>query len=169
LLTTWLSGKFHGVMAATTPTGAFTTLAPFTSSSQLNSSARRACEARWASGPATCIIWAILMGVPTSAEIVSASSSARALSTSAIRPRYLPRSPGAMAPHSSKAARAAATARSASSAPPAGTSAMTSSVAGLTTAMVSVASDATHFPPMKILEYRSSMGVPPRPCAFSRC
>ena len=61
---------------------------------------------------------------------------------------YLPRSSLDVAPQVSKAALAAATARSTSAAVPAGTEAMTSSVEGFSTSMVSEPVDGTHEPSM---------------------
>jgi hypothetical protein len=92
----------------------------------------------------------ILRGVPTSADTASASSSARAFSASLRRAMYPPRSRAGVALHPSNAARAAPAARPASSAEPQGTSAMSSSVAGFTTAIVAEDADATHSPPMKM-------------------
>ena len=62
-----------------------------------------------------------------------------------------PRSDGVIRPHgpSSKAARAALTARSISSAPPDATVASGSPVAGLGVVNVSPDAELTHFPPMK--------------------
>ncbi len=89
-----------------------------------------------------------MSGMPSSSEITWAISSLRAARPSAMAWMYLPRSSFDVKPHVSKAALAAATARSTSDGVPAGTDAMTCSVDGLITSMVSVASDGTHAPSM---------------------
>lgn len=67
----------------------------------------------------------------------------------AIRNRYLARSLPGSADQSVKAARAAATARSTSSAVPRANSASTCSVAGLTVFSASLPEESTNWPPMK--------------------
>src|SRR5882724_11055808 len=99
-----------------------------------------------------CVIWvarARCRGTPSSDVTVAASSSARSCSASPIAAMYLPRSVGEVALHDGKASRAAATARSASSRDPPATSAITSSVAGLTTGIVDADLDSIHLPPTK--------------------
>ncbi len=89
-----------------------------------------------------------MMGMPISSEMTWAISSLRAARPSAMAWMYLPRSSLEVWPHVLKAALAAATALSTSSAVPAGTEAMISSVEGFSTSMVSVPVDGTHAPSM---------------------
>jgi len=87
-------------------------------------------------------------GVPISLEMSRAISSVRASSASAAAASSRDRSAGAVCDHEAKAPRAAATARSTSSASPAGIDAICSSVAGSTTGMGVRPVAGTHWPPM---------------------
>jgi hypothetical protein len=98
----------------------------------------------------TCPISDHDFGDPFSEEMVSARASDR--DCNAPESRLIPsaRSAGVMRGHgpSSKARRAAATARSMSAGVASGTRPMTSSVCGDTTSMVPLPEDSTHSPPM---------------------
>src|SRR5919204_6726247 len=87
-------------------------------------------------------------GLPTFRDSSSASSSACSSIRSASFSSSSARSAGVESSHAGSAAFAAATARSTSSAPQRGTSAITSSVAGLMTSIVSPEAASTHSPPM---------------------
>ena len=144
----WLSGKFHGVMQLTTPTGSRTTKELPTRSSH---SKRRACLAalpQLNTGPPTCTMRESLMGMPTSRAIAWAISSARALRPSTTLSIKAQRVSSGVCDQASKAARAANTACSASSALPWGTVAITSSVVESCTANVWVEWALTHCPLM---------------------
>ncbi len=99
-------------------------------------------------GSPAWIMLAHMRGMPSSSEMVWAISSLRAARPSAMAWTYLPRSSGEVRPQVSNAALAAATARSTSAGVPAGTAAMTCSVDGLMTSMVSVPAGATQAPSM---------------------
>ena len=101
-------------MAATTPTGSRTTRELPTCSSNGNSAASCAYSAKLDCGSPAWIRLAIFSGVPTSALMVRAISSARAFSPSWMRDRQAARCAGAVADQPSRASRAAATARSTS-------------------------------------------------------
>jgi hypothetical protein len=93
------------------------------------------------------IMWASLIGMPTSWAMSAATSSIRSPSACAIRVIQSARSSTDVRDQPSNAARAAATARSTSSAVPSGIEPMTSSVAALTTSSRPVPLDGTHSPP----------------------
>ena len=94
---------------------------------------------------------AIHIGLPTFSDSSRASSSVCSSITSASSSSSSIRSFGVFSSHSGSAFLAAATARSTSSSPPRGTSAIVSPVAGLRTSMVSPATESTHSPPTKFL------------------
>src|SRR5262249_39195075 len=90
-------------------------------------------------------------GFPTFSDSSCASSSACSSITSASLCRSSDRSFGVFSSHSGSTAFAASTARSTSSAPQLGTSAITSPVAGAITSMVSPDAAPAQSPPMKAL------------------
>src|SRR5437899_747800 len=92
-----------------------------------------------------------ISGLPTFTDSSCASSSAFSSSTSASLWSSSERSFGVLSSHSGDACFAASTARSTSSAPQRGTSAITSPVAGLITSIVSPDALSDHSPPMKAL------------------
>lgn len=81
-----------------------------------------------------------------SVAMILAIWSERSRIRSAAAARILPRSAGSVADQEGKAARAAATAASTSAGAPAGTLSISSSVAGLTTSMLSPDADACQAP-----------------------
>ncbi len=89
-----------------------------------------------------------LLGIPTSWDTRVAISSIRAMRPSVMRVRYLPRSSTEVVDQESNAFRAAATALSTSSAVPAGTFPITSSVVELTTSIVPLPVEGTQAPSM---------------------
>ncbi len=89
-----------------------------------------------------------MMGMPISSEMTWAISSLRAARPSAMAWMYLPRSSLVVWPQVLKAALAAATALSTSAAVPAGMAAMTCSVEGFSTSMVSDPVEGTQAPSM---------------------
>ena len=134
-------------MHPTTPTGSRVTSVRLIVSSKANSRAVAGTPPVVAAGIPAWIIVDMPRGIPTSSEMSVPISSMRAPSWPAspsIRPR---RSSSGVAAQPSNASRAAATALSTSTAVPAGTEPMTSSLDGLTTSMLSSPSDATHLPP----------------------
>ncbi len=99
-----------------------------------------------------------VMGLPLCSVSSRATSSARSMSRSPSFHSSRPRSRALIAPHGpSSAARAARTAASTSAGPAAGTVAMISSVAGLTTSRVFPPSASHHSPPISI--FRASIPV----------
>jgi len=136
------------VIAPTTPTGSSTTVELPICSSQATLVVSPAAVAMSMTGRPACTVCDSFVGAPISAEIVSATTPIRAASASCNRDRYFARSSGLVAAHPSKAARAAATARSTSAAVPEGTRPMISSVAGFSISITSVPDDATHWPSM---------------------
>ena len=149
------SGTFHGVIAATTPTGARRTrtgppIMPVRVSTHWYWVASAAYESSTIVAENTWPMIDHCFGEPFSDEIVSAMSCERAWSASERRPIASPRSTGVMCGQgpSSNALRAAATARSTSAVDAWGTCPMTSSVAGEITSMTSEPAGATHSPPM---------------------
>ena len=90
------------------------------------------------------------LGLPTLADSSFDSSGLADSILAAQSQSILLRSPGVVCDHSSNAARAAATAASTSATPPLGTWAMTSSVAGLMTGVVSPVAASAHSPLMNI-------------------
>ena len=103
--------------------------------------------------PSTSNMRASRTGLPLSIVSSRASSSARASSASATAKRSLPRLRASIPLHfpSSKARRAAATARSTSAASPSATCVSTSPVAGFTVSNVFPDAASTHSPPMNSL------------------
>ena len=91
-----------------------------------------------------------MSGLPTFADSSCASSSACSSMTSASACRSSDRSLGAFSSHSGAAFFAASTARSTSSAPQRGTSAIVSPVAGAITPIVSPEAASTSSPPTRI-------------------
>src|SRR3954452_6603184 len=89
-----------------------------------------------------------ISGLPTFSDSSCASSSACSSITSAIRCSSSDRSFGVFSDHAGQAERAAATARSTSSAEQRGTDAITSAVAGAITSIVSPLALSTNSPPM---------------------
>ena len=92
-----------------------------------------------------------MRGLPTLTDSSCASSSACPSITSASEWRSSERSFGVFASHSGAAACAASTARSTSSAPQRGTSAIVSPVAGAITSIVSPEAASANSPPIRIL------------------
>src|SRR5256885_1257322 len=88
-------------------------------------------------------------GLPTFCDSSSASSSAWSSIAAASLSSASARSPGVVSSHAGSAFLAAWTARSTSSAVAAGTSAITSPVAGFRTSIVSPPAESTHSPPIK--------------------
>lgn len=148
LETTCWSGKFHGVIAPTTPIGSRTISEVPISSVQAKSSARPATDSMTAAGKATWAVRDMVIGEPISAVIAPAISSWRAVRPAPRRRSTSARCCGVVAAQAGKAARAAATARSTSVAVPAGASATTSPVAGFTTGRAP-AEPATISPPIQ--------------------
>jgi hypothetical protein len=101
-----------------------------------------------ACGSPAWMIWLSISGMPTSPVIVSAISWLRAAMPSLRAWRNLARSSVEVWLQPSKAALAAATARSTSSGVPSGIDPMTSSVEALTTSMVPEPVEGTHWPSM---------------------
>ena len=83
----WLSGKFQGVIAPSTPTGSRSTRELPISSSQAISSISPGIAANWAVGRPAWMILLSLIGMPSSCEIVAAISSERSPSPAAIAER----------------------------------------------------------------------------------
>ncbi len=81
-----LEGKFHGVMAPTTPIGSRTISEVPSSSVQAKVSARAANDWATATGNWICAVRARLIGAPISAVMTAASSSARARMPAPMRP-----------------------------------------------------------------------------------
>jgi hypothetical protein len=134
--TIWCRGKFHGVMHPTTPTGSRTISELPTS--RPSKSKVRASSAKCAKlnvGRPTCTTFAHASGMPMSLDSSAASSSVFATIASWVLCSRSARSAGGVCDQVANAVRAAATALSTSAAVPSATSAMTCSVAGLTTAM----------------------------------
>ena len=143
----WCSGKFHGVIAATTPTGSFWTMERPT---------------RWSFN--CCATSKVVLMSPSGNPICAAAKADRAAHFGCDEsckfvgagPKFPQRPvseyPGGrsaeFATRCSKAERAAATALSASSRHPAVTLATSISVAGLMTAILSAEADASHVPPI---------------------
>ena len=149
LATICCNGKFHGVIAATTPSGSRTIVElPTVTGSSAPASISASTPSVMPMGLGTWTFVANTIGVPTSAVIVAASSSARALRPSLIRRTAATRSASGVADQPGNAAAAARTAASASASVPAGTDAMTSSVAGFRTSMRSP-EPSTNSPPMR--------------------
>ncbi len=135
-------------MHATTPIGSRTIRLLPTVSSNGNSCAICTYEPATIPGSPACAICEMKNGVPTSAVTVFAISSVWAWSASASRWMNFARSSTGVADHAGSAALAAAAAFVASSALPAATRPMTSSVVALITSMVPVPVEATHCPSM---------------------
>ncbi len=125
------------------------TALPIVSSSVI-ASRKPACAPKAAAGSPTWIALASHTGVPTSCATSSAISSVRAVSSSAMRVRYLPRSSRLVAAQPGNAAFAAATALATSSALPSGIEPMTCSVAALVTSSRPVPVEAIQLPSTKI-------------------
>ena len=150
LRTIWLIGKFHGVNAATGPTGSGTTSCctwprrlgtqrPYRRSPSSANHSMMSAPAR-TSAKASCT------GLPCSRVISGAIALARARSSPAARRKMAWRSCGASARHTSKPRCAAATARSKSTCPAHATWPNTWSVAGLVTASVAPLAASCHTP-----------------------
>ena len=135
-------------MQPTTPIGSRTTSELPTCSSKLKPSAVAAACLKLLIGSPTCTSCDSHLAMPVSLEMVVAISSMRAPRASPMRLRYLARSSTGVVDHVSKAARAAATARSTSPAVPAGIVAMTSSRHESITSMVSEESEGVQDPSM---------------------
>ena len=148
LSTTWYRGKFHGVIAPTTPMGSCTTSELPSSSSHWKASAALAASANAMAGRPTWTEPDRVIGMPTSCEMMVATSSVRAARASPIRVSSLPRSSREVAAQPGKAAAAACTALSTSSGVPSGMVAMTSSVAELMTSSVPLPVEGTQAPLM---------------------
>ena len=124
-------------MAATTPTGSRTTSESPTSSSNGKVRTISANDPITMRGPPTCTNVANGRGQPISSATSSPISGSRPTRTSCRAWTSRARSSTGVAAHPSKAARAAATARSTSAPDPSGTWPITSSVAGLTSSITS--------------------------------
>ena len=136
------------MIAPTTPTGSRTISELPTSSSQTASAMTCGIEPKLIVGSPAWIMCASLIGMPSSCAISAAISSIRALSACAIRASQSARSSTVVSDHVSNAARAAATARSTSSALPSGMLPITCSVVELMTSITPLPEEATHSPPM---------------------
>ena len=134
------------MIAPTTPTGSWTTSELPIVSSVTGWAARSAYPRRTVRGRPAWTAFATLSGVPSSSPTVRAISPARPASASCSLPSTAPRSAIGVSAQPGNAARAAATARSTSSAVPAGTWPMISSVAGFSTGIVSSDDDAVQAP-----------------------
>lgn len=137
-------------MAPTTPTGSSRTVEFPIRSSKAYEAAISAKEEVTAIDPPTWTAFAKRSGAPSSAVTVSVNSPLRACSASRSAPISAARSAGGVAAQPGRAARAARTAASTSSAVPAGTSAMTWPSAGLTTSIRSAPTAGRHAPSMYI-------------------
>lgn len=157
-----------GVIAPTTPTGSSSTVELPIRSSKAYRAVSSAYEAATSTGTPACTICDSGSGEPSSAVMVSASSSLRAASASASAVSRAARSAGGVAAQAGKAARAARTAASTSSAVPAGTWAMTCSSTGFTTAIVSWPAAGRHAPSMYIWSW-AFMAVSSRTCGAEPC
>ena len=157
LLIAMNSGTFHGMIAATTPTGSRRTRLrpnmPLRSSSHGKDSASCCCTARTAVAGVICIMLTVPPGAPISLEMTPHTSSARAARSSVNLASTAARSAGVERGHGpeSKAARAAVTAASTSASTASGTEPTSSRVAGERTSIVAEPAGATHWPPMKSL------------------
>jgi hypothetical protein len=120
LATTCCSGKFHGVIAPTTPIGSCTTSELPISAVQSKSLARSAMEVATATGKSTCAVLDSPIGAPISAVIAAARSARRAARPAPIRRTISARSSGEVSDQVRNAARATPTARFTSAAVPAG-------------------------------------------------
>ena len=145
---TWCSGKFQGVMHPTTPTGSRVTSVRLIVSSNAKSRAVAGTPPVVAAGIPAWIMVDMPRGIPISSEMSVPISPMRAPNWPARPSIRARRSSSGVAAQPSKAARAAATAASTSTAVPAGTEPMTSSLDGLMTSMLPSPSEATHWPSM---------------------
>jgi hypothetical protein len=137
------------VIAPTTPTGSRTISELPTFSSHCVCSMQSGIVANDIVGRPAWIIIDRFIGMPTSREISAAISSPRAASAAAIARQASSRSAIDDCDQTSKAARAAATARSTSPAVASGTRPMTSSVVeSITSRTPPPPSGSTHSPPM---------------------
>ena len=149
-----VTGAFHGTMAATTPTGSLVTTPTRSAVTTRRSNSNvRIRSAHWSKTGATRPVWdavAWLIATPISSTVIPAMSAERLRSRSAARASTSARSSGARRGHgpSSKAVRAAPTARSMSASVASGTSPTTCSVEGETTGSVSVPVGSTQRPSM---------------------
>src|SRR4051812_4987440 len=100
-------------------------------------------------GSPACTVFATLIGVPTSADMMAAISSARAARPSLMRSMNRARSTGGVAAQPSNARAAAFTARSTSTSSPLGIRPTGSSVEASMTSMVPLPEGATQAPSMK--------------------
>lgn len=147
-------GTFHGTTAATTPTGSRRTRilpsTPSRVSSYVKSRATVIAASHTIIAPSACARTLQEYGEPFSEEMTRAISSCRTAIASLIRVTTSMRSSRDIRGQgpSSKAVRAAATARSTSSREACGTRPMTSSVCGETTSMTSLPLGAVSSPPM---------------------
>ena len=145
--TTWCSGRFHGVIAATTPTGSRRiSELPLSEVNGKRSSASMVASTT-AMGVSTCRARATLGGEPCSRLTMSANTSARSASSSRTRRSRAARSATGVAAQPGNAPRAAATAASTSSAEAWVTTPVTCSVAGFSTSR-SAPPPGVHSPPM---------------------
>ena len=142
------SGKFHGVIAPTTPSGSFTTVMRPLCCSQATRSACAPIVWNARAGDATWIVRVRCSGMPSSPVISSESSSPRAARSTPTRSSSPTRAASDIPDHSASAARAATTARSTSMSDPAPTLPMTAPLAELMTAMSPAPVESTHSPPM---------------------
>ena len=148
------SGPFHGMMPPTTPSGALWVSVMIRPGSELLAVAVVAMPVHDAKKWMSCEIHLTVprvraIGAPMSIVSIVASSSPCWISKSLMRSISCWRSSGFQRLHSpSKAARAAATARSTSAAVPRAMRASTLPSAGLMASISSPDWDATHFPPI---------------------
>src|SRR3989449_1581796 len=170
LRVTIVAGKFHGVTAATGPTGWRNTQYRFPGWGEgIHSPViRRASSANQPKYPSEnwTSFFASSNGLPFSSVTSRARSSRRTSMSSWIRRRNRPRSLGASTDHSRKAACAAATARSTSGTAPLVTRAMTERSAGLMTSNAAPPSACTHSP---LIYMRSTSAIAePLPSSHDR-
>ena len=108
-------------------------------------------------------------GLPTLSDSSAASSAPWRSMVSASASSSSWRRPGVVSRHGIRAARAAATARSTSAAPPSGTRAMTSPVAGLRISRVAPSTASTSSPPTRLRCSRTAVALTPSPArVFAR-
>ncbi len=150
-----ISAAFHGAIAATTPTGLRMPMAsvPGWSEGRIWPSGEYAAAAAWRSSPGTKLIWNMAKPkvAPVSRASSATTSSRRDSRTSAALRKIAWRCAGRLCDHSGNAAAAASIARTASSRPPAGTSATTSPVKGSRSSNVPPPEASVQAPPMYCL------------------
>ena len=144
----WFIGQFHGVINAQTPIPSRTSRVSPRICSQWNSFAALIVASRCTCPAQACASRAQAIGAPISVLMATANSSYRLLYSASTASSSAIRSAAFQLVNPSKAARAAAMARSASATVPSATCATISSVAGFSTPIVVPPRGATHFPLM---------------------